>query len=172
MRTARISAIIILVALALSACHEASTQSTIITQSTGSEGDIQLIVAATPNPEGGLMITATAKNRGQDTFRYTATCGRADMDFEFSDAEGHEIRVTNPCEPQPMYDCPTALGIVLGPDGTATAQHWWSGKLWDDCTGTEAPAGDYRVTVTFTFYQDIEVGRDQVEASGTFHWSP
>jgi hypothetical protein len=172
MRTARTSVILILIGLGLSGCKQESAQSTIVTQATDSEGDVQLIVSARPDPEGGLLITATVKNMGQDTFRYTATCGRADMDFRFTNADGHELIVTNPCEPQPMMDCPTALGIVLGPGGTAYAQHWWSGKLWDGCTGTEARAGDYHVTVTFPFYQDIEVGRDQVEATGTFHWSP
>jgi len=172
MRAARTAVIFVLFGWGLSACKQESTESTIVTRSTGSEGDVQIIVSATPNSEGGLLITGTVKNMGKDTFRYTATCGRADMDFRFSDAEGHELRVTNPCEPQPMMDCPTALGIVLDSGGTAYAQHWWSGKLWDGCTGTEASAGDYRVTVTFRFYQDIEVGNDQVEATGTFHWSP
>jgi hypothetical protein len=171
MRTDRTSVIFIVIGLGLFGCKQESPESTIVTQSHGSE-NVALVVSATPNPEGGLLITATARNTGDETFRYTATCGRADMEFRFTGADGHEIYVTNPCEPRPMMDCPTALGIVLAPNGTTYAQHWWSGKLWDGCTGTEAPAGDYRVTVTFTFYQDIEVGRDQVEATGIFHWSP
>jgi hypothetical protein len=162
----------VLLLFSIAGCKQGSNESTIVTQATGSGGDVQLIVSATPDPEGGLLITATVKNMGQDTFRYTATCGRADMEFRFTDAEGKDLTVTNPCEPQPMMGCPTALGVILAPDGMATAQHWWSGKLWSDCTGTEAPAGDYRVTVTFTFYQDIEIGRQDVEATGTFHWQP
>ena len=164
-------ALSILFLLSVSGCRQESTEATLLTQSHGSE-NVALVVAASPNPEGGLLITATAKNTGGETFRYTATCGRADMEFRFNDADGRELIVTNPCEPQPMMGCPSALGIVLGPGGTASAQHWWSGRLWDGCIGTEAPEGDYRVTVTFPFYQDIEVGRDQVEATGTFHWSP
>ncbi|HET9232635.1 MAG TPA: hypothetical protein VFP10_00660, partial [Candidatus Eisenbacteria bacterium] len=60
----------------------------------------------------------------------------------------------------------------LAPGTNTTAQHWWSGQLWDGCTGTQAPAGDYRVTVVFPFYEDIEVGQETVEATGTFHWQP
>jgi hypothetical protein len=164
--------IFILLGLGLSGCKQESNDSTIITQATGSGGDVQLIVSATSDPEGGLLITATVKNMGQDTFRYTATCGRADMEFRFTDAEGKEVTVTNPCEPQPMMGCPTAIGIVLAPGGSAYDQHWWSGKLWDGCTGTAAPAGDYKVTVSFPYYEGFETGRHDAEASGTFHWSP
>jgi hypothetical protein len=166
-----IGAIPLLLAIAMAGCKQEGPAGTIMTQS-NSSGDMELIVSATPDPEGGLLITATARNGGQETFRYTATCGRADMDFRFSDTQGNEIRVTNPCEPQPMMDCPTALGMVLAPGDRATDQHWWSGQLWDGCMGRAAPAGDYRVTVTFPFYQDIEIGRDEVEATGTFHWAP
>ncbi len=172
MRTVLTGVIIFWGAVATSGCDQAATESTIVIKSTGSGSDVALIVSAAPNPEGGLMITATAENMGQETFRYTATCGRADMDFRFQDKDGHELVVTNPCEPQPMMDCPTGLGVILGPGGTAAAQHWWSGKIWDGCESTEAPTGDYRVTVTFMFYQDIEIGRDEVEATGTFHWPP
>jgi len=172
MRTVRTSILFILIGLSPCGCKQESTGSPIITQSSGSGGDVALVISATPDPEGGLLITATAKNLSGDTYRYTATCGRADMDFRFADAEGNEVRVTNPCEPQPMMGCPTALGIVLAPGQTTYAQHWWSGKLWDGCAGTVAPAGDYKVTVTFPFYQDVETGRQDVEASGTFHWAP
>jgi len=164
--------IIFCAAIATAGCNQAATESTILTKSRSSE-DVALTVSVdTPFDTPGLVITVVAKNMSQDTFRYTATCGRADMEFAFLDAEGHELRVTNPCEPKPMMDCPTAMGAILRPDGTATAREWWSGTLWNDCTGTEAPAGDYRIRVTFTFYQDIEVGREDVEATGTFHWSP
>jgi len=169
----RVRAIIILVGLILFGCKQESSDSMIITKSSSSQGDVQLIVSVT-NPEdtNGLGISAVGKNLGQDTFRYSATCGRADMDFRFSDADGNELQVTNPCEPDPMLGCPTGLGILLVPGRPASAGRLWSGMLWDGCNATEAPAGNYRVTVTFTFYQDIEAGRDQVEATGTFHWPP
>jgi len=60
----------------------------------------------------------------------------------------------------------------LTPAGSASTQHWWSGRLWDGCTSVEAAAGDYRVTVRFHFYEDIDIGEDAVDTSGTFHWEP
>jgi len=167
-------AVITSIGLVVSACNQATTESTILTKSQSSENVVLTVSVAPPEQidTNGLLITAVVKNQGMETFRYTATCGQADLDFRFSDSNGNEVQLRNPCEPDPMMGCPTALGMVLASGRSASAQHWWSGKLWDGCTGTEAPAGDYRVTVTFTFYQDIEIGRQDVQASGTFHWPP
>ena len=160
----------IFTALTFSGCKQEGPPGTAGTPSQNGSG-IEVSVSAEPS-DGGVLITAVARNQGEGTFRYAATCGRADMMFQFFDESGHEITVTNPCEPQPMMGCPTALGIVLAPGQTATGQHWFSGSLWNGCVGATAPAGNYKVTVTFPFYQDIEVGQDEVEGSGTFHWGP
>ena len=163
--------LLVLSLLGLQGCRQGSPGTKILTEGNDA-GEVDLMVTAVPNPEGGLMITATATNNGSDTQRYTATCGRADMEFRFHDASGNELKVTNPCEPRPLMGCPTALGVELEPGASTSAQHWWSGQLWGGCTGTPAPAGDYRVTVVFSFYEDIEVGEESVEATGTFHWQP
>ena len=167
-------AVITSIGLVVSACNQATTESTILTKSQSSENVVLTVSVAPPEQidTNGLLITAVVKNQGMETFRYTATCGQADLDFRFSDSNGNEVQVRNPCEPDPMMGCPTGLGIVLAPGRPASAGRLWSGMLWDGCNATEAPAGNYRVTVTFTFYQDIEAGRDQVEANGTFHWPP
>ena len=157
--------------LSLPGCRQGSPGSTILTEGNGTEG-VDLVVSAIPNPEGGLTITATATNKDGDTHRYSATCGEPDMEFRFYDAAGNELLVTNPCEPRPLMGCPSALGVKLEPGASTTAQHWWSGQLWDGCTGTPAGAGDYRVTVVFPFYEDIEIGQETVEATGTFRWQP
>jgi hypothetical protein len=152
----------------LSGCKQEAPPGTIAgVRQDGSGIDVGVSVA--PN-DGGLLITAVASNQGNGTFRYTATCGRADMTFQFFDEAGNEVQVTNPCEPQPMMGCPTALGLLLAPGQTATGQHWWSGSLWSGCVGSTAPAGTYTVKVSFPFYQDIDTGRDEAEGTGTFHW--
>ena len=161
-----------LTGLVLLGCNQELSNSSLLpqSQSGGSTGEVQLMITAAADPEGGLLITATARNTGHQSLRYQATCGRADMEFRFTDADGHELRVTNPCEPQPMMGCPTALGVVLAPGGTAYGTHWWSGQLWEGCTGTPAMPGSYQVTVTFSYYQGFEIGREDVVASVTFAW--
>ena len=165
-------ALLTLTGVVLLGCNQEFSNSDLLpqSQSGGSTGEVQLMVTAAADPEGGLLITATARNTGRQSFRYQATCGRPDMEFRFTDANGHEIQVTNPCEPQPMMDCPTALGVELAPGQAASTQHWWSGQLWESCTGTSAMPGSYKVTVTFSYYQGFEFGREDVVASVTFAW--
>jgi hypothetical protein len=177
MQPALTRVMIVSVGVAISACNQAATESAILAKSHNS-GNVALTISVGP-PEvidsNGLLITAVATNMGQDTFRYTGTCGRVDMDFRFFDSLGNELQVRNPCEPDPMMGCPTAIGIVLAPGRTASTYRAWTGMIWDSeygCMSTPAPPGDYKVTVTFPFYQDIEIGKDQVEATATFHWSP
>ena len=163
-------ALLALTGFVLPGCNQEFSNNVLLTQSGGATGEVQLTITAAADPEGGLLITATAKNTGHQSFRYQATCGRADMEFRFQDSDGNEIKVTNPCEPQPMMDCPTALGVEFAPGQTASSSHWWSGQIWDGCTGTPATYGNYRVTVTFTYYRDFELGREDVTATAAFPW--
>lgn len=129
--------------------------------------------ATAGDPAHPVSARFRGTNQGaRPVFIFYQGCTTANPDLRVLGPDGSVVFLSDPTNP-PM--CPTSSGefIPFGPGAVAEGAIEFTGKLYmANGVPYDAPAGSYTAVTNFVYFRTQTAGREQVERSARFNWTP